>query len=235
MDRNIEIESCRGMLNDMASMCEESSLTGSLASGAGRTALRYNAVLARLVELDAVSSALFPPLSEKADFGEIGVDARMLASFLKDQYGKKGRRRRDEDGEDTDGLDRSIVLRLAPFVSSEDLGELVREQMRQGSSFDMDTLPALAPFLKQELLGQLLRENLRKVHSLGPSTEPEQPAAPAAAPAPAPQPPSREIVSAEAPLDKIDDLVELLKNPHLSSDERSDLHARIRDAALRGG
>jgi len=220
------------MLNDMASMCEESSLTGSLASGAARTASRYNAVLTRLVDLDAVSAALFPHLDEKADFGEIGVDARMLASFLKDQYGKKGGRSRDEDGGGEMSM-KSIVLRLAPFVSSEDLGELVREQMRKGSDFDMETLPGLAPFLKQDLLGQLIRENLGRDRDRAPSppAEPEPPVAPPAAPAP----PSREIVSAEAPLDKIDDLVELLKNPHLSADERSDLHARIRDAALRGG
>ena len=93
MSQENDIESCRRLLNEIAEMCDHASLTGSLASGVKRTVQRYNMVLERLTQAGDVPSGLFSTLPESADFGEIGVEARMLASYFdRDRKNKRGRR-----------------------------------------------------------------------------------------------------------------------------------------------
>src|ERR1022692_592404 len=80
MDQENDIQSCRKLLNEIADMCEHASLTGSLSSGSKRTAQRFNTVLEHLSMTGTVPQGLFTPIPEDADYGEIGVEARMLGS-----------------------------------------------------------------------------------------------------------------------------------------------------------
>ncbi|AIE87111.1 hypothetical protein [Fimbriimonas ginsengisoli] len=220
-----DIDATRSLLREIADLCEHASLTGSLQGGAGRVAQRYNAVLARFTESGVVPRDMFSYLSETAEYGEIGVEARMLSSYLRKD--EAGTRRRMRDGEG----DHAAFVRLAPFISREDLASLVRQQVEGGTRIDMGMLTQLAPFLGQEDLGQLLREHLRTPTPPEREQAPEPPPTPPAPPAPgrqewptiqfneAPQPPAEE---------KLSSLLERLKDPRLSEEERSNLVERIR-------
>src|SRR5580658_3160661 len=141
MNEDQEIEACRSLLEEIADMSDHASLTGSLSKGAGRTVQRYNAVLDRLESLDVIPHGLCEPLPDDAGFDEIGVEARMLGSFI-NRKGKAAKGRRDK----------SVLTRLAPFVDSRELGDLVREQLRHGLSIDLEDLTQLAPFLDKRML-----------------------------------------------------------------------------------
>jgi hypothetical protein len=230
-----ELESSRKLLNEIAEMCEEASLTGSLSGGNRRTALRYNALLDRLIQVDAVPAATFAPLPEDAPFAEIGVEARMLSAFIK-------RNKLEEGG----GHEQGILLRLAPFVDKSDLSQLIHDQIHQGLTIDLDGLTRLAPFLDKSMLGDLIRGRMRE--SPKPKTAEEvpsaaervsEPARTATAPATAKpavpaEPPissARDLVTTNSREEEVGVLVDLLKIPHLTSEERSDLLERLRAVA----
>ena len=229
MDQENDIESCKRLLNEIADLCDHASLTGSLSSGAKRTAQRYNTVLAHLVNGGSVPSGLFTEVPEDSDFGEIGVEARMLASYFKsNKFKDKGRDR------DRDDHERSVLMRLAPFVRQEELGMLVREQRGKGAPLDMETLTHLAPFLGQDILSELLREHLSKP---APTESPRSPAPPQPTPSPAPvQVPAPTLVqTADLTLqpvstasDSLEDLLNLLKSPYLSDEERTNLVDQVK-------
>ena len=220
-----EIQSCKRLLHEMSEMCEGASLTGSLSGGAKRTALRYNAILNRLTECGDLPTGLFSPLPEEVDYSEIGVEARMLAAYFPSNKDKNKHR---EEG------DRGILMRLAPFVGPEELALLVRDQMKKGSGMDMHTLSSLAPFLGQGLLGELLRNHLA---GGAPTVEPPQPEPKPSTPEPpaSPTPPTKpdfrlEPVSAQT--ERVEDLLDLLKSPYLSDEERAGAVERLRAATL---
>ena len=214
-NRNSDIEGCVNVLREIADLCENASLAGSYSGGAGRVVLRYNTILADLRESGLVKAGMFDPLPESAGFGEIGVEARMLAAFVRKDRKKIG------------NGDPGILMRLAPFISSEDLSALVRKQIEAGAQIDMHMLTHLAPFMGKEELGYLLRDHL--------SAKPAPPAPPE--PAPAPQPaatpaPVAEVQPPVAPAwpqeDRVTMLLERLKDPRLSDEERTELVDRIR-------
>jgi hypothetical protein len=168
MNQEIDTRACKRLLTEIAELCDHASLTGSMSTGAKRTAERYNAVLAKLTEAGQVAPGLFSPVPDSADFGEVGVEARMLSGFLGDDSKNKDRHR----GRDHDGGERSVIIRLAPFIGQAELNQLVREHTRSGAGFDVNTITALAPFLGQEYLSELVRENLlTKEKEASPSTE----------------------------------------------------------------
>jgi len=150
----------------------------------------------------------------------------MLASFLPDTGKARWK----------DRIDRNILLRLAPFIDRHDLGDLIREQMKSGITIDIDGLTGLAPFLGKDILGEMLRGHIASARQCA-----EEASEPAAAPSPprAPTPPTppgspaAESSPVEGVVDQIETLAELLKNPHLSNQEREDLVDRIRAAASR--
>lgn len=217
-----EIAACQSLLREIAELCENASLTGSLSGGAGRVGQRYNALLGRLTAQGAVPQDLFSPIPEGAGYGEIGVEARMLAGYLKQE--KKKDKRSGDPG---------ILVRLAPFVSREDLANLIRQHWEQGTGVDMDTITHLAPFLAQEDLGKLLSSHFQ-AHVASEKPEPPTPPAPPAAPAEAPTRPSGSEPTMhfnEAPRnpeDRLGVLLERLKDPRLSDAERLDLIERVR-------
>ncbi len=227
MEQGNEIQSCRRLLSEISEMCEHASLTGSLSGGEKRTAQRYNAVLNRLVELGAVSSGLFSPVPEDCKFGAIGVEARMLASALPSNKDKDRGRHGDDN-------DKNIILRLAPFIGQDELGQLVREHAIKGSELDINTISNLAPFLGQDFLGELLRGHLSKERKGTPAAppEPKSPTAPAASPAAKPDYLPEPVVEAS---ETVDDLINLLKSPYLSDEERDQVSNRLKAAIHRQG
>jgi hypothetical protein len=215
---NREVETLRHVLEELTELAEGASLTGMLNGGQGRAVARYNSIAARLVELGVVQRSLYQPLPADAGYADVGIEARLLAAHLK-PVKEKDKHRSEES---------NILMRLAPFVESADLGELVREQMRQGNNLDLNQLTSLAPFLDSTILGELLRTQMS---SPGRSSQPSEHAAPPAPEAPVapttPSAPSSHLPVAGEQEPKPEDLLELLKNPHLSDGERQELVQRL--------
>jgi len=206
------------LLKEIASMAEEASLTGSMEGGAARTVQRYNATLNTLRQKGVVPEGLFSALPENAAFGEVGVEAKMLVGYLKGV---------DDGGDDDEPHkhknkrgDLSILTRLAPFVDSKDLRDLISQYSTQNMTLDPDTLAQLAPFLDRESLGQLIQQHM--IPHLRPMTPADPEPAPTRAPAPAPPAPRRETLS---------DLVTRLQQRDVSEEERQRLLARIAEFA----
>lgn len=194
----------RRMLREIADLAENASLTGGLASGAPRAVQRYNAILRQLVESGDLPRGIFEELDpETTDFGQLGVDSRLLASYLK---GK---------GDGNGNSDASILVRLAPFVRGEDLAAMVKEHLSRGIELSANVITALAPFMNSDQLGQLVREHLIST----PQEEPMRPTPP-------PPAPSR---PAEPGGETLAELADQLSRPELSREERERIAARIRE------
>jgi hypothetical protein len=220
-----EIRSSIRLVREIAELCEHAGLTGSLEGGAPRVALRYNATLARLVALGAVPPDLFGELPPDSGYGEIGAEARMLAS-----YAKKGERE-DREGGGSEG-DPGILLRLAPFVRREDLADMVRDQMRVGQRFDLDLVSKLGPFLPPNVIGDLVRAAMG-----GARPAPPEPPSPPASPEP-PAPPTAHdptfvfeppFASEPSRDESLEEMLTRLKGVHLSSEEKRELLEKLRD------
>ncbi len=210
-EHNEEVASLRNVLNEITELAEGASLTGMLSGGQGRAVSRFNAIASRLVELGAIQKAMYEPLPGDAGFADVAIEARLLAAQIAPTKDKH----KHED---------NILMRLAPFVDSQDLAELVREQMRKGSDIDMHQLSSLAPFLDRTMLGELLRAQMSNT-----AAAPEAPQAPP--PPQAPQPASASnLPVARNQEPKPEDLLELLRNPHLSQSERQELVQRLTDS-----
>jgi len=210
-----EIGSLRRMLREIADLAENASLTGSLSSGASKAVQRYNAILRQLVESGTVAKGIFDELNvETTDYGQLGVDARLLSSYLKGQESNDNGSGRGES---------SVLIRLAPFIRGEDLALLVREQIAKGAHINSHVITALAPFLGSDQLGQLVRE-----HLISDSAAKETPPAPPSAP---PAPARPEPIRQEPGGETVQDLIEQLRRPELSREERERIAARLAELA----
>lgn len=200
-----DLHSIRRMLREIADLAENASLTGSLSSGITRAVQRYNSVLRQLVESGTVGKGLFDELNpETTDYGQLGVDARLLGSYLKGQ-----------DGDGGNGGDASMLVRLAPFIRGEDLALLVKEHLAKGAQINTKVITSLAPFLGSDQLGQLVREHMIA----------DAAATPPAAPTATSQPVHEGLTLAE--------LAERLSRPELSREERADIARRLAEMAQR--
>ena len=220
---NDHIKPIVNMLREIGGLAEHASLSGGLSGGEPQAAKRYNSCLRQLITLNAVPAGLFEELDEEsAKYGSIGVDARLLASYLRSENEsdeEPGRRRKRHQ-------DSNILLRLAPFVRGEDLAELVQKQMREGADFDEDVLASLAPFMPGELLAELVHEVITKKSKSAPSAArpPEPPAEPEAPTEPVqfhatPSLPERRETQEE--------LIAQLRDPNISAEERHEIALRI--------
>lgn len=215
MEQELDIRACRRLLVQIGDMCDHASLTGTMADGARRTAERYNVILRRLEDAGAVGNGLFDALPEGVGYGEIGVEARMLAAYLKTDDKHK-------HGDEWSG-ERNMIVRLAPFIGAAELQQLIQDQAAAGSSFDIHTITALAPFLGPEYLSKIVRENLLK--SEAPATSPDP------APSPPAAPPRAEMPVPVEPANRgISHLLDLLQDPALPERERQHIVDRIRIA-----
>ncbi len=89
-DRAAEVRRLRRLLKDIAELAQNASLTGSLQGGARTAVRRYNQVVLRLEQLGLASPGLFAPLPDDVSFDEIGVEATLLAGYLKEDEAPTG-------------------------------------------------------------------------------------------------------------------------------------------------
>ena len=204
------------MLKEIADLSENASLTGSLSGGASHTARRFNSCLRQLRTMGAVPDGMFDEIPEEtAQFAQIGVDARLLASYIRDQghENDEGRRRHKHE-------DANILVRLAPFVRGEDLAKMIRQKLADGLSVDEHTLVSLAPFMPGELLSELVQASLAKHSAPAAPREPE-------APTPSAPAPSATTTLAVPVEESREELIERISQPGLSHHERHELALRI--------
>jgi len=100
---------------------------------------------------------------------------------------------------------------------------LVREQIAKGAHINSHVITALAPFLGSDQLGQLVRE-----HLISDSAAKETPPAPPSAP---PAPARPEPIRQEPGGETVQDLIEQLRRPELSREERERIAARLAELA----
>ncbi len=226
--QNPELSTIRSILNELSELAEHSTLTGSLSSGTRQAALSYNAALAFLTARGSLPQGMFEPMDvDRADYGEIGVQCRLLLAATNVE------RKREDRGF-------SDVVALAPFLKSEDLAELVRERIGD-ASLPTGLLAGLAPFLDSETLGGLVRGRMGRVSTPEPpKPAPPTPPAPASASTPAPawdtRPvPAEDRLPAEIrnhePRESLESLAAKLQRPDVSVEERQRIATRLAELA----
>ena len=180
------------LLDSLIQMAEDETLTGALSSGAETAVRRYNAIVSTLQDEDVIPDGLFEGLPHDASFGSLGVEAKLLRSFLDDGESTRGPAAHAAPGKDRANQNLEFLAGIAPFARREDLGAAVRDLLAQGASVNLNLLPALAPFLDQNDVGKLLRSQINLMHT--PPAPPEPPAAPVPESAPESAPPKPEDV-----------------------------------------
>ena len=140
------------LLQEIAQMAEDAALTGQMQGGLRRLITRYNTVLAQAVTENLVPAGMFQPLGADDGFEDLAIEARLLRTAMSapEQPTETASQR----------MDPGHLVRLAPFLNSEDLGRLVRSATASKTHFDANLVVSLAPFLDQESLGEIVRESL---------------------------------------------------------------------------
>jgi hypothetical protein len=197
-----QINKITRLLDSLIQMAEDESLTGALSGGAETAIRRYNAIVSTLQDEDIIPDGLFEGLPQDASFASLGVEAKLLRSFLDDGAEAPGPSR-SANGQDRPNQNLEFLAGIAPFARREDLGAAVRDLLAQGASVNLNLLTSLAPFLDQNDVGKLLRTQINLMHT--PPAPPEPPPAPAPESAPpkpedvwaTPVPAHRDIVVAD--------------------------------------
>lgn len=231
---NPHIDVARRLLAELAGMAEHASLTGGLSGGQKTAAQAFNGALETLRVHNAIPDGMFTPVNlDEADYGSIGVQARLLLAVLPEE-GREQRRERNRRNSDDEGL--GAVVALAPFLSSDDLAQMVRERIDEAAEVSDGILTALAPFLDSGDLGQLVRRRMRP-------PVPKAPAAPEAPQPPVPEPPAPpqpsthpQIVAIVHPVvqeredrepETLEDLVAQLRRADLTIEDRQRIATRL--------
>jgi hypothetical protein len=212
-----DLETYRRVLDELAELANHASLTGALSDGRARAIRKFNVIVENLEDHGYIPEDVFEELPDDASFGDLAIEARMLAAQISE---KKSKRKGDP----------GVLLRLAPFVGQEALGDLVREQMRQNADFDMDLVANLAPFLNQEMLSNLVRQNLEDI---GKGSDDGAPARtePNTAQTTSPSPSvDRAPDKVQSESQRPEEMLALLKNPHLTEEERAEIIRRLESA-----
>lgn len=123
-----EVRRLTRMLVGISRMAKDASLTGTLREGKGMAIRQYNAILARLKELDVLSGNLFEPVPESASFAEVGVAAAQLADFLREDDEEEHRRRWRHGGGVFEASPGHVKIVGFPGNIS-DLGDILREYL----------------------------------------------------------------------------------------------------------
>ena len=163
------------LLDSLIQLAEDESLTGALAGGAETAVRRYNAIVSTLQDEDVIPDGLFEGLPHDASFASLGVEAKLLRSFLDDGSPAPGPSRSDRPSQNLE-----FLAGIAPFARREDLGAAVRDLLAQGGSVNLNLLTSLAPFLDQNDVGKLLRTQINMMHFTSAPPTPEPAPAPVA-------------------------------------------------------
>jgi hypothetical protein len=219
--QNPELSTIRSILNELSEVAEHATLTGSLSSGVRQAAQSYNGALAFLTARGSLPEGMFDPMDvDRADYGEIGVQCRLLLAATNVERRREGRGYGD-------------VVALAPFLKSEDLAELVREQIGE-ATLPTDLLAGLAPFLDSETLGSLVRRRMGRIPEPPAPPSPPSPTVP-----PVPTWDARPVVAEERlpvgappePRESLESLAAKLQRPDLSPEERQGIATRLAELA----
>lgn len=172
---NLNIATLRAILEEIARMSEQSSLTG-MSGTLPRLTSRYNEVVSELAEQGHPASRHFKPLDPAtATLGDVMVDSQLLGAALQG------------DPQRREGASFDHIVAIAPFLSSEDLGNMLISELQNGGDVPRHLLPALAPFLSSSTLSELIRMRPPQTPTAPRApTEPHASAAPQAPEAPAP-------------------------------------------------
>jgi hypothetical protein len=168
----------------MSEVAEHAEQTGSFESSVRNYVKRYNAIVERLEDIDAVPEDLFPRLDEdEADFGQLGAESKLLADYIDDVMeepsepsGNKGDKGKGDKGKP----DLGILVALAPFLGTSELSKLVRQHFDKEAQAeekkatqqepDLNTIIGLAPHVDKATLGKMVRGALTN----HPLTDPSQ-------------------------------------------------------------
>lgn len=210
MSEQTDINEIVSILKELGRIAEHASLTGAFEDGGPSLARKYNAILKMVESKDFAMKGVFSPVGESASMAEVGIEAKLLASSLESRNKKEG---------SSAAADPSLLVRLAPFVESEDLSDLIRRQIQSGTSFSSDTIASIAPFVESKALGDLLRA----ATDFAPMP-PEPPKPPKVEVSPAPEP-----VSMSIPKKSLQELLALLENPHLSREQKMEIAMELAD------
>lgn len=88
------------LLKELASVAEDASLTGAFADGLSSARDKINWLMAWAEAQEIAPAGFFRPLTEKAGWGEVGVEARMMMASLKDSQARYEGDFEDEDDDD---------------------------------------------------------------------------------------------------------------------------------------
>ena len=212
MSEQTEISEIVSILKELGRIAEHASLSGAFEDGGPSLARKYNSIFKLAESKNYVMQGVFSPVSETASMAEVGIEAKLLASSLESRNKKEGA---------SAAADPSLLVRLAPFVESEDLSDLIRRQIQSGTSFSADIIASIAPFVESKALGELLRS----ATDIAP-TPPEPPKPPLAEVPPVPEP-----VTMSIPKKSREELVALLENPHLSREQKMEIAMELADLA----
>jgi hypothetical protein len=191
-DQVREARRLRKLLARMMELANHVEQTGSFESGARDSVRRYNAIVERLEEIEAISENTFPRFDEDDEsigFGRLGAECTLLAGYLEDLL-------EEEDGEDVPERGRrgrharhrrdagiGEIVALAPFLGSEELHKLVQshfvvkktkdengeeEEDEDAGKPDMKHIVALAPHMASEDLEQLVLACLSRQSNFNP-------------------------------------------------------------------
>jgi hypothetical protein len=171
-----EVRRLRHLLLKMAELAEHVEQTGSFESGVQISVKRYNAVVRRLEETEALPASMFPLLDESADAGQLGAEATLLAEYLNDLAEESG-----EGGSSCDPPELGSLIALAPFLGSQELSQLVRARFAlkgneeesgaepsASTQPDLKTIAELAPHLSSADVGELVRACLARNENVNP-------------------------------------------------------------------
>jgi hypothetical protein len=117
-NQKAEIRRMRTLLQKIGEMAEHAEQTGSFEGGVRNSVTRYNAIVEHLEDINALPEELFPQLDERADWGQLGPEATLLADYLGDIL----------EGEPKEtGPRRNLgeLIGLAPFLEGKELSQLI--------------------------------------------------------------------------------------------------------------
>jgi len=130
-ERATEVRRLRRLLKDIADLAQHASLTGSLQGGVRTATRRYNTVITRLESLNVTSPGLFSALGDDTTFDELGVEASLLAGYLKEDEQPA-----DERGGNKSGNNSAPFINIVGDLGSlhgleelKDLGKQIRESL----------------------------------------------------------------------------------------------------------
>lgn len=222
METSLDPRQARRLLDEIASLAEHASLTGSLTGGAEAAVRRYNLVLSGLESAGSIPKGFFEALPADVGYDRLGVEARLLRGVLDGDRHEAGHRHRCGEA--------SLLVRLAPFLDQEDLRALLKTQLESGAEVDEHLITALAPFLEGRSLHDLVARFLERPGHPEHPRHPELPTAPGApTPPEEPRAPEHRPVPVTDDLDLIEDLNVRMRELTLEM-SRSDLSEQERSA-----